>query len=195
MNKRKSYHLFFLLPHVEGEPNFYDINNQCPIPSRPNHSSNHNKQHHHMVMLPSVGTGSAAAGAPGLYGVYPARNQQSMWHQNNLNPNFFPFYQGAIYPPPPPYHHGHHFSEPSSLSVTALPPTTQQMGGGSGFMFPSYSYTDLNPSSYHDDAHPQTLSAVNYDFQSSNGAVAAVSNKNDDDSLSHNMENLEYHVE
>ena len=107
-----------LLPHVEGEPNFYEIDQQFPLPSRPKNNEVINLNANTMMsssMIPSAYGGAAPGGGGGAY--YGASG----------------YGFGACSPPLLPYYHPqqHHPSNNSfssfysSGTMMSYPPATQ----------------------------------------------------------------------
>ena len=91
-----------LLPHVEGEPNFYDINNQCPLPPpmMPYHG--------HYPYSPSHMARADYGAPPEL----PTRYYNSPNHSSPYPSN---------YPPSPPHYTGHYGDPHASAEYASQP--------------------------------------------------------------------------
>jgi hypothetical protein len=98
-----------LLPHVEGEPNFYEIEKQFPLPPHYNMMPYQGFQGYPLPYSSALGSGYHAGAFPPSE--MPART--------------FSFYPGSYPPPPQPYYG--HISDPSTAAAAT------QMNG-----FPPY---------------------------------------------------------
>lgn len=97
-----------LLPHVEGEPNFYEIARQLP-PLPPTqkaemmHYNCHEEQYNHYSPSPHI--------------------QEGVGHGRGLpQPGYYPSYPGGAQPLPPPTYHGHGPHFPSTDAAYMLNP-------------------------------------------------------------------------
>ena len=105
--KRAVKNLGKLLPHVEGEPNFYEIAKQFPLPlSAVSH------------LYPGHYTYSSSHLASADY--WPALPEVPEPPYHNQSQHYTPY--PSSYPPPPPYYAGHHGGPPPTVVDYAPPP-------------------------------------------------------------------------
>jgi hypothetical protein len=150
-----------LLPHVEGEPNFCDIEQQYPLPPRPpTHQQNNFNNHTRMgMMASSFGRGPASAGMPGcVSGFSPYQTN----HSANLFPPFYPAINTMTYPPPARgrFQQGNIFGEaPGPFLAAATTPGQQMMGALCAPPPPSTSHSFMinNPPLMHHQLHAATV--------------------------------------
>lgn len=149
-----------LLPHVEGEPNFYDIGNKFPLPP------------HRNIVLKEVPPVGAVTGVQD-YGYHGARPlDPTPWYQNNFNLNTFPTYPN-IYSIP---REMHHLGQPTTLGAPGPPPSnTEQMGNT---LLPPGYWNYLHPNMYQQDGTRDPPWSMNCDFHSG----VDDSNKSEEDS-------------
>lgn len=146
-----------LLPYVDGEPNFYDIEQQYPLPPRPPARQQNNINNRTMMGMmapyPSFGRGPASAGMPGGYvsGFSPYQAYHSA--SANTFPPFYPVTNTMTFPPPDArggfQQGGNVFGEePGPFLAAATTPGQQMMGGLCAPPPPSYSHSFMinNPS-------------------------------------------------
>ncbi|KAL7527617.1 hypothetical protein ACHAXR_005478 [Thalassiosira sp. AJA248-18] len=139
-----------LLPHVEGEPNFYEIDKQFPLPSMVHYQGQypHYPPSHHMASAAGYG-----APPPELPPEYHSPNHYSSHYPSN-------------YPPPPPYygHPGDPHAAAAYASLPGYPPYSYypaQYSHSPHEHNPHYPYPPgppYNSPSHYDDVPPNNTS-------------------------------------